>query len=603
MGKIITTAGQLLINKSLPGPLRDYKRVLDKKGLKSLLQDVARKHPTEYSNVMMGLKDVGQRSAYLKASNMTIADFDSPFDQAKFIDEHVKKMPANMTDAEVAKRFSELQKKVDKKTLEMSLKRGNNLARQIAAGARGTPAQLSSTISTPVLYADYKGSPIRVPIKHSFSEGLDAVELFSSAPGTRQGVISTKLATPEGGFFGKQLSYVAGNLLVTEEDCGTNNGTESNTDDSDNIGRLLARNYGPYKRNTIISPELLSRLKRVTKSILIRSPISCEAEDGVCKKCRGFTEQGALPALGDNVGQNSAHALSESATQAAMKVKHTGGQVASAGQGRAFDVIRQLVKVPKTFRGGAVVSERDGKVDNIEKAHQGGHYIDVAGTKHYVLPDYDLLVRKGAIIEAGQPLSTGIVNPSDVARLRGLGEGRKFLSDSLRATFLADGQKVNKVHMESLAKSLLTYMRVDDDKFLDDHVPGDVITDTKAQKYYNPKSVVSPTKKAVGRYLAKPYMHLEAGVKIKPTMAKALNDHGYKDIEVTDEPAPFSPIMVRLDDAPSYKPNWVARLYSTQLKKKLLGATQQAEKAPIHGKEWVPSFIVGQRFGRPKVKY
>jgi len=598
-----TTVGQFLINQKLPEPLRDYDRVLNKKNLGVLLKDIATKYPTQYKEILMGFKDIGQRTSYLKGSGLGIKDFDPPIDYKSILDKEVAKIPSSATDAVVVDKFAEIQKKIENRTMDAAMKKGNIMAFQIASGARGSPAQLASTITTPTLYADNMGKPIRVPIRHSFSEGLDPVEYFAGTYGTRAGVISTKMATPEGGFFGKQLGYISGNMLITEEDCNTDNGTDTDITDSENIGRLLARQTGRYPKNTILTPEIISDLKKQNiNKIIIRSPLSCESDEGMCQKCRGFTEQGTIPALGENVGSNTSAALSESATQGAMNVKHTGGQVASAKKS-GLELIKQLMKVPKIFRGGAVVSELDGNIGKIYKAPQGGYNVEVGNVNHYVLPGYDILVKQGDTIEAGQPLSSGIINPADVTRLRGIGEGRRFLSDSLRTAFLNDGSKVNKVHMESMARSAINHAKVADNTFIDDYVPGDVATITAIQKHYNPIGKEADVEKTNGKFLAKPYMHLNAGTMIKPSIIKLLKENGINKIKITDEEPPFDPVMIRLDDVPAYKDNWVARLFSTQIKKKLLGATHKSESAPIHSTEFIPSYITATEFGKPKIHY
>ena len=603
-----TTAGQLLINAALPKELRDYKRILNKKNIKEVLQYIAKKYPTEYKNIMEKLKEIGQRSAYLKGSYLSLNDFRSPINHKGLIEKRLSKIPINSSDDIITKHFSALQKEIEKKTFEAAKAKKNSLAMQVEAGARGNLSQLASTISSPVMYADHKGKPIRIPIFNSYSNGLDPVEFFAASYGTRRGVISTKFATPEGGFYAKQIGYVAGNMLVTSKDCGTDNGIEQNTEDSENIGRLLAKQTDGFKKNTIITPEIISTLlKKRIKKIIIRSPITCEEENGVCQFCRGYTEIGTFPALGTNVGSDSASALSESATQAAKKEKHTGGVIGAKKIG--LEAIKQLLKVPKIFSGGAVVSEVDGKIKNIEKAPQGGFNIDVENkenkelVRHYILPDYNLLIKKGQTIEAGMPLSTGIINPADVTRLRGIGEGRKFLFESLRKAYIDSGQKVNKVHMETLSRSMLNLAKVADNTFLDDNVPGDIVNIHHVQKYYKPKVILSDTNKAEGKYLSKQYMHLIAGTRLKPSMLKLLSSHGIKKIEVTDEPPPFDPVMIRLDDVPAYKESWLGRLFSSHIKQRILGATSQSESTSIHGTDFVPAYVYGKEFGKQEIGY
>jgi DNA-directed RNA polymerase subunit beta' len=597
------TAGQILFNESLPREFRSYGKTIGKKELEGILQSIAEKQPGKYKSTLVDIKSFADRAAYVK-SGLKFSDFSSPIDHRKIIGDFEKTVSANASDEEVRKKFTELQKRVDDETFSEGLKRKNLMAMQVASGSRGNPSQLASTISSPVLYADNFGKPIRVPVKNSFSEGLTPTEYWGSTYGTRRGVISTKFATPKGGYFGKQLGYVMNDVVVTTADCGTKNGIDTSADDPDNIGRVLAMATSGFPAGTTLTPELLTDIKkRGATRFLIRSPITCEAESGVCQKCRGFNENGRFPEIGSNVGQNSAHALSESSTQAAMKEKHTGGQVGTAGK----DLLGQLthiVRIPKIFTGGAVVSKIDGTVKDVSEAPQGGYFVKVEEKEHYVLPGFNILVKPGDTLEAGQALSDGIVNPADVTKLRGIGEGRKHLADTFRATMLKNNLKINKVHSETLARSMINLAQVEDNTLKDDTAPGDIISFSQAQKRYSPDDRQEiATDRSVGKFLTKQYLHFTAGTQIKPSMVQMLKQYGIDTVEVSDETPPFSPIMVRIDDTPGFKSNWVQRMFSSQLKKKIIGSAQKTEDAPIHGLDFIPSYVTAREFGKPKVGY
>lgn len=604
--KIVTTAAQAILNSYLPKDLQDYKRVLDKKGTGGLLQTVAVKYPGQYKDILFNLKKMGEVVGYKTGSSFSIEDFKSPVNKEQIIDEAAAKLPAKGAKYEdIINTFGKARKEIEEKTLAESLKRGNSLAHFVVSGARGSASQLASTISTSVMYSDALGRPIPVPVKHSFSEGLDPTEYWASTYGTRKGVIATKFATPEGGFFNKQVGYISGNMLITEDDCKTTNGIEAKTEDPENLGRLTAKSYLNYPANTIISNAFISDLKKANiNSILIRSPISCESDNGVCKKCFGNYRNGIPPEVGENVGINSSAALTEPFTQGAMKEKHTGGVIKTRVETLSgLPLVRQLLKVPEVFKSGATVAEADGKINKIEPVERGGWNIYIGKKIHYIRPEYDILVKEGDNIEAGQPLSNGIINPADVTKFRGIGEGRKSLFDSLRQAYVDDGKKMDKIHMETLARSAVNLAQVNDNEFLDDNVPGDIGTISKLQKYYKPDYEDMDTSNANGKFLAKPYLHLTAGTQLKPSMLEALSKNGYNKISVTDQQPPFSPVMIRLDDVPSYKDNWLARLFSQQVKKKILQAVHGGESAKIHSEEFIPSYIYGKEFGKPKVGY
>ena len=604
---IETTAGRAIANSVIPRDLRDYDLTWDSKTVSKILDKVGTKYPKDFKDIVYKIKRIGQKVAYIHGSSPGMKDFFSPVDKSEITEkEKLVKNLGNVTEKkmrELEKEFADLQQKIEKNTLTEGLKKGNILAYQVFSGARGKPSQLASTISSPVMYTDNMGKPVLVPIKHSFSEGLDPVEYWASSYGTRKGTVATKFATPDTGAFNKEVSYSNTSVLITEDDCKTTNGVRVPTDDSENLGRSLAVPTKSYPRDTILSNQILSDLiKDNVKYIVIRSPITCEAKDGVCQKCYGFSERGNYPELGYNIGINSAAALTEPFTQGAMNTKHTGGVIGQVKAG--FSLIKQLLHVPKVFSGKSTLAELSGKIDSITKAPQGGYYVSIGDTKHYVHPERQLLHKEGDEVEIGTSLSDGIVNPQDVTRLRGVGEGRKNLYLSLKKAYNEDGKKVNKIHMETLAKNIVNHVRINDDSELDDNLPGDVITLTKAQSIYKPtKAQIVKTEDGVGKYLAKQYLHYTVGTKLTPSMVNELASSGYKAITVTDYEPPFSSLMIRLDDIPAYKDNWIERLYSNHLKQRILDSVSSGEKATISGKDFVPAYIHGLDFGKRKIGY
>lgn len=607
------TAGQFLINNALPKDLQDKNRVMDKKSLNHVLNEVAKKYPKDYPSIVYNLKKIGQESAYLNGSSFTLDDFKTPINKDKIFrqaEERIaKRTLGKKSEKEKEKIFVEeyfkAKQKIEKDVFEESLRRGNTLAHMVNSGSRGNKSQLNSTIGAATLYTDHLNRPILSPVKKSFSEGLTPREYIASTPGTRKGVVATKFATPMGGFFNKQMGYVTGNIIVSADDCGTNNGIEEPALDPYNIGRVLSRSIAGVPAGTVIDNRIMSmfKKKRVDK-IFIRSPLSCESDAGICKKCRGYTENGSFASLGDNVGINSSSALTEPFTQGAMKEKHTGGTMSKLNAVGGFDLIRQLVKIPRVFKGGAAISNVDGVVSKIEKAPQGGNNIFVGEEKHYAPDGFPLTVKEGDVIEAGEPLSLGIVNPSKVTKHRGIGEGRMSLYRSLRNAYVDDGKNIDKVHMETVARGLVNNVKIKDIGEMSSHIPGDIVTYTSANRHYDPKRTMDiGTKNAAGKYLAKPYLHFTAGTKLKKKMTDYLNKKGVGTLRVTDTPPPFVPHMVRLDDSPSYKENWIARLFSDKIQSKLLNALHRGEKARIHSEEFIPSYIEGKDFGKIQIGY
>jgi DNA-directed RNA polymerase subunit beta' len=597
-------AVQVLINSVLPKELQDVNRVLDGKTLKKLLAEVGRKYPHLYKDISFKLKKIGEKMCLYAGASFEIDDFVATFDKNKLIDKELDSLK-NKPMSEQIMGMAALNKKMETETLLSGVKKRNNLALMVHSASRGRPGQLNSLIGAPIMYVDSLERPIPIPIKSSFSEGLTPSEYFASAYGTRRGTISTIMATPKGGYFNKSLTNVAEDQLVTESDCKTNNGIKEAVSDSYNVGRLLAMPAGKYPKDTVLTEEILSDLeKKKIKYIYIRSPITCQAREGTCQKCFGIDENGRYKEQGYNLGVNSAAAMSEPFTQGAMSEKHSGGVVGQVVSKKGLELINQYLNIPKNFEGQATLAEEDGVVETIKEAPQGGHYIYINGLKHFVQKGLPIKVKIGQKLESGDVLSEGTINPADVVRLRNIGEGRHSLFNNIRKTMFGEGKKMNKVHMEVIAKSMINHGVIKDQKDFTDNVIGDVVSFDEIQATYQPEGAKEiDTKDARGKYLAGNYLFYTIGTKVKDSVIQELKEAKIEKIKVTDVGPSFDPKMIRMYDIPKYRSNWISRMYSNRIKDKILGAVQQGEKANIHGRHFVPSLIEGKNFGKDKINY
>ena len=503
-------------------------------------------------------------------------------------------------DEKAAKIFLDLNRDLTKKTLEQSLKRDNGLAQMVVSGAKGSPGQLSQTLTAPVMFSDHNQKPILMPIKNSFAQGLDPAEYWASSYGTRRGVISTKFATADAGAFAKQLSQAALGLVVTERDCGTDNGLPTDPSDRDNLDAYLAKPAGGYPRNTRITPKLLAEFKKKRiKNFVVRSPITCEAKKGVCAYCRGVTELNKLPDIGTNVGLAASSAMAEPVTQMSLNVKHSGGVAGVGGIASGYQLLNQLTSVPKEFPNRAALAGETGRVKEVKKAPQGGHFIYVGDTRHYSLPGIEPKVKPGQRVEEGDPLDEGLVNPSEVVHWKGIGEGRRHLTESLRSAFEDAGAKVHRRHLETISRALVNQAQVDDGDAVDGVLPDDLVDFQYLQSNYRPseKRTVSP-KEAEGKFLTKPVLHYTTGTKVLPSFRKKMEEYGIGKVEVEESTPPFRPLMVRMQEVPHIGTDWMTQMYSRNLKRQLAKAVHRGAQAPVHGISFIPSLAHSKTFGK-----
>jgi DNA-directed RNA polymerase subunit beta' len=502
--------------------------------------------------------------------------------------------------------YGQVQKFFVDNTYKSMLAKDNPFALQVVSRARGNPAQLAALMTTPGTYTDAYGNVIPVFVRHSYAEGLSPHEYWAGTYGARQGVISTKFATRDAGDLGKQFNQAAMRMVVTEDDCGTASGIPVPTDDKDMIGSVLARQAGKYPSGSVVSKEILQDLASNDKfeEIVVRSPLTCDLSQGVCKHCTGLREGGVFPKIGDHVGINAASALAERIAQGSLNVKHSGGM--SKGDGdkvyAGFDVIEQLFQVPKTFPHRAAVATRDGRVDRIEDAAQGGQNVYVDDEVHYVLPESRVSVKEGDRVEAGDQLSTGILNPREVVQYKGIGEGRRYFTQRAAQAFRESGYSINRRNLEVLVRGMMDHAVVDDPGGSGDYLPGDIVSYNALARGYRPRPEAQQqdVDQAVGQYLEQPILHHTIGTRITRGMATQLKRFGHKRVLTHAAQPTFQPYMVGLRAVPQQEKDWMAQLGSSHLQKNLLKNVQRGAESSTHGLHPVPGLAKGVEFGQTK---
>lgn len=611
-----TTLGQLLVNQALPEDMRNYERALTKKDMGKLATELAQKHPDKYRDVMKRLHDVGRDAAYTtNGLSFGLKDI-KPTLAARDVQQRVqrqlrgiladRKLDDKSRSLAILKLAANAQRELVDKVYEEARGTDNPLAHQVSGPGVGNKFSLNSLIGADMQYVDHKNEPIPIPVLRGYGQGLRPVEYFAGAFGTRKGVMDLKTATADAGFFGKQLAQMTHRLLVTDDDerdeerlaTAHDRGYPTDVDDADNEGALLARPVGPYKRNTILTPRILKDIKEMgVQDILVRSPLVGGPEDGgVYAKDVGYREKGKLPPIGDYVGIAAAQALSEPVTQAQISSKHSGG-VGGAGSISGFKAINALVQVPKKYPGGATHAQFDGHVQEIRQAPQGGYYVQIGGQDHYVPVDQELAVKKGQEIEAGDALTNGMPNPSEIVRHKGIGEGRRYFVQAMRQVLQNSGISPHRRNIELLSRGLVNHVRMTDEH--GDYNPDDVVPYSMVERSWQPRqgSVTGVPKSLMGHYLERPVLHYSIGTKIGKNVASALQKYGINNVEAHRDPPPFQPEMVRGMSNISNDPDWMTRMLGSYQQKGLMDSVHRGAVSDTAGSSFVPSLARGETFG------
>ena len=604
-----TTIGQVYVNESLPPEYRDYTRVMGSPEMMDILTRIAHEHPEKYNDVSAALMRVGNRFAYEGGTTLRLSDIAPPIDRKPLYDSIEREENAirssKLSDDEKNEQLKSLYEKaynaIREQTYDSATASGNPFALQVKSKARGDKNQLSAMISTPGVYANSKGDTIPMFIRHSYAEGLSPAEIWAGAYGARLGVVSTKFATRQAGELGKLLTSASIDQVITEDDCGTVNGMPASVDDNDNIGALLAAPAAGYDAGTAITKSVLSDIRKSgVKDILVRSPITCGAKNGVCSHCAGIRETGGLPPIGYNLGTNSASALAERLAQGSLNVKHGGKKAKGAGNYQGFEMIKRMATIPKQYPDRAAVSELDGTVEKIVNAPQGGHFVVIGGQRHYVPSGYEIIVKEGDSVEAGDQLSDGVINPADAVRLKGIGEGRRYFANRFTQAFRDSGYSVNRRNAEAVAKALINNVVVEQEDAEAQMLPGDTVTYGRWAWGYKPRpnSVQMPPKAAIGQYLEQPALHYTIGTRITKKVADELNRFKVQNVLANKMPVGVRPEMQSVVATTGNSDDWMARLGTTYLGKRLIEDVQSGSESNVHGTNPYPGIAKGTEFGQ-----
>jgi hypothetical protein len=417
--------------------------------------------------------------------------------------------------------------------------------------------------------------------------------LFVLANGMVVSNSDVQFATAKTGFLGKQLALMAQRLKVTGEDCGADSlGIPMSGDDTESIGSVLSKEVNGIPAGTVISKKHLPALEG--NQLLVRSISTCQQDKGICQKCAGQRDQGKFPPVGSYVGISSARTISEPLTQLGLSSKHSGGVVGLNDQTvTGFDEINQFLQIPKNFKGGAVLAPLDGRVKTIAKAPQGGQYMHVGDEQIYIPEGREIQVVKGQDVEAGDVLTTGTPNPSEIARYKGLGEGRSYFINKFYDILKDNGVPTHRRHVDVLARAFFDKVKITNPDGLSGHTMGDVISYSELQKGYKPRAGFQERApgRSVGWYLERPVLHYTIGTKITDKVAKNLAANKITKLPVHKEDPGFEPEVVRLMAVTGSDPDWKTQLAGFNIKKNFYKAVRRGSESPTDNTSYVPKLL------------
>jgi DNA-directed RNA polymerase subunit beta' len=601
MTQKFTTAGALLIKHSLPTQEAkdhfDPYRKLDKGGVNELVNTLLKyggELAPEHINTLA--KKFFNTATEIGATTPLSDYINDSEDRQALIDEFdfkVQKVLAGKGQAAEKERelisiVTQYEGQIQKQNLHYLVDKGSTAAKMAQTGARGNPKQLSAGTSTPLMASNVKGELIPVVIKHSFAEGMTPAEQIALSYMGRGNTVLTQLSTALPGALFKRLGPTVFHEVISMDDCGTRNGIQIPiTDKKSLIGRYEAGT------NRLIDDGLYKDfVQSNVKMVKARSPLTCEAHEGICKKCYGLMGNGLPAEIGENVGVIAAQSVSEVLTQSMLSTKHK----ASVGErkGNSYDQASNILRNPaENFKDEATIAQHNGTVGKITKTALGDHNIFVNGTAHFVPQSEAIKVEEGQKVLKGEALSTGVINPRKLVQLRGLGAGRKYMADELRDIY---GGGLDPRHFEIISKNLLKYVQVEDPGHTG-FMPGQKIDVNVATKYLRTGSKEIPVEKAEGAVLARGEFELTPGTLLDANHIQDLKNRGVEKVKVSGSGLTVSPIVPGLESAKNLDTNWISRLAFSRLKDTLTDSAAIGEESPIHSTDPITPYIIGNEFG------
>jgi len=464
-----------------------------KKFLGNIIAEVFKRfHITETSKMLDRMKNLGFKYSTRAGITVGVSDIVVLPDKGEILaeaQEKVDKVQAQfrrgfITEDErydrVISSWSAAKDEIQAKLMK-SLEKTNPIFMMSDSGARGNASNFTQLAGMRGLMANPAGRIIELPIKSSFREGLTVLEYFISTHGARKGLADTALKTADSGYLTRRLVDVAQDVIVREDDCGTDRGLTIGAlmEGTELIEALDERIVGRHTKKTIFHPEtgevILNKdglidqdvaraiIEAGIEEVTIRSAFTCNTKHGVCKKCYGMNlATGEKVEVGEAVGIIAAQSIGEPGTQLTMRTFHTGGV---AGD----DITQGLPRIQEIFearnpKGQSVISEIAGTVSDITEIREGLKEITVQGdveTRKYQAPyNARLKVIEGDNVERGQVLTEGSIDPKQLLKVKDVSTVQEYLLKEVQKVYRMQGVEIGDKHIEVMVRQMLRKVRV-----------------------------------------------------------------------------------------------------------------------------------------------
>ncbi|MGD1966555.1 DNA-directed RNA polymerase subunit beta' [Staphylococcus aureus] len=465
----------------------------NKKFLGNIIAEVFNRFSiTDTSMMLDRMKDLGFKFSSKAGITVGVADIVVLPDKQQILDEHEKLVDritkqfnrGLITEEErynaVVEIWTDAKDQIQGELMQ-SLDKTNPIFMMSDSGARGNASNFTQLAGMRGLMAEPSGKIIELPITSSFREGLTVLEYFISTHGARKGLADTALKTADSGYLTRRLVDVAQDVIVREEDCGTDRGllVSDIKEGTEMIEPFIERIEGRYSKETIrhpetdeviirpdelITPEIAKKITDAgIEQMYIRSAFTCNARHGVCEKCYGKNlATGEKVEVGEAVGTIAAQSIGEPGTQLTMRTFHTGGVAGS-------DITQGLPRIQEIFearnpKGQAVITEIEGVVEDIKLAKDRQQEIVVKGaneTRSYLASGTSrIIVEIGQPVQRGEVLTEGSIEPKNYLSVAGLNATESYLLKEVQKVYRMQGVEIDDKHVEVMVRQMLRKVRI-----------------------------------------------------------------------------------------------------------------------------------------------
>ncbi|MGZ4475059.1 MAG: DNA-directed RNA polymerase subunit beta', partial [Nocardioides sp.] len=488
-GEIVeTTLGRTIFNDTLPADYPFVNNEVGKKQLGAIVNDLAERYPkVEVAASLDALKDAGFHWATRSGVTVSIDDVTTPANKIEILAEFEDKAAkiqkqferGLVTDEERRQELVEIwteAAKVVGQAMEDAFDKKNPIFMQVTSGASGNFNQIRQVGAMRGLVANPKGEIIPRPIKANFREGLSVLEYFISTHGARKGLADTALRTADSGYLTRRLVDVSQDVIIREEDCGTERGhlVDITHEDVETTAyaRTAAEDVVHPTTGEVLAPagsdigdvKIAELVAAGVVELKVRSVLTCEAKTGTCAKCYGRSlATGKLVDIGEAVGIIAAQSIGEPGTQLTMRTFHTGGVASAADITQGLPRVVELFEA-RTPKGVAPIAEAAGRVE-IEETDKARKVLltpdDGSEVIEYVVSRRSrLLVADGDHIEVGQMLTAGTQDPKEVLRILGIRATQQHLVDEVQGVYKSQGVSIHAKHIEIIVRQMLRRITV-----------------------------------------------------------------------------------------------------------------------------------------------